>query len=340
MAGASRAWLRALALAAGAAGVGCVVSPAMAQADGAAGAAAPATGNDTLSDRATFLLSPERWHDDSEIGWEGFLSGLRGFEHFYNPVGQPLYFETPFNNTGVRFLFLHHTFSDDSQLAGGEVNVVALQARVALTERLGFIATKDGYSWLNAGALPEDEGWNEIAAGLKYAFYVDRENDFVATAGARITLDSGESKIAMFGTTEVSPFISVAKGWDRFHVIGSATYRIPFDEDDGNQVFMWDLHADYEIVPESVPGLAPVVELHGVHYTSDGTRLPFSVGGLDYANFGSADVSGSSVVWAGFGARWKLSPHVSVGGVYEIGLTDHDADIMQDRVTFDVEVIW
>lgn len=311
---------------------------AMAQDTAAAPAAVPAAKADTNA--PTYLLSDKRWHDDTKVGWDGFLNGLRGFEGFYNPVGQPIFFETPLNNTGLRFLFLHHTFSDGSTLGGGEVNVAALQARVAITERLGLIAIKDGYSWLNAGILPEDDGWNEIGAGLKYAFYVDKESQLVATAGARLILDSGEGKAAQWGTTEVSPFISVAKGWGRFHLIGDLTYRIPFDNGDGNQVLMWDLHTDYEIAPTSLPGFAPVLELHGVHYLSDGDRLPLDVGGLDYANFGSSNVSGSAVVWVGVGARWKLNPHTSVGAVYEIGLTDHDADIMQDRVTLDFEVNW
>lgn len=38
----------------------------------------------------------------------GFLTGLRGFEDFHEPVGQPLYFESPFNDTGIRALYLKH----------------------------------------------------------------------------------------------------------------------------------------------------------------------------------------------------------------------------------------
>ncbi len=323
-------------------GLGVIVAacvPAAWGQDVAAGGASGG-GSASMSDRATFLLGNERWHGEPQVGWEGFLTGLRGFEHFYHPVGQPLFFETPFNFTGARLIYVHHRFPENSQLAGGEVNVAAMQLRVALTERLGFIATKDGYSWLNAGALPEENGWNELGAGLKYAFYVDREQDLVASAGARVILDSGEDKVAMWGTAEISPFVSVAKGWDRFHLIGALTYRLPFDTDDGNQVLMWDLHADYEIAPETLPGFAPLVELHGVHYLSDGERLPLSVGGLDYANFGSSDVSGTAVIWAGFGARWKLNPHMTVGAVYEIGLTNHSSDIMRDRVTVDFELLW
>ncbi|MFO0830984.1 MAG: hypothetical protein U0637_03965 [Phycisphaerales bacterium] len=269
-------------------------------------------------------------------GNPGFLNGLRGFENFYNPVGQPIYFESPFNYSGLRFLFLHHEFSDGSQLAGGDVNIVAVQARLAITERLGFIATKDGFSWLDAGALPKDEGWNQLAAGLKYAFYVDKDQELVATGGARLMLVTGEDKVLQSDTEEISPFISVAKGFDKFHVIADLTYRMPFDGDKGNDVAMWDIHADYEVAEN----FAPMVELHGCHYLSDGTRLPLSVGGLDYSNLGSADVSGSCVIWAGVGARYKFNQHASVGATYEMALTDKDADIMDNRITVDFELNW
>lgn len=319
--------------------LGMASGTAWSQEDAAvASAPAPAASDALISPKATFAISGECAHRGQEIwsGNPGFLNGLRGFEHFYEPIGQPLYFESPFNTSGIRFLYLWHQFSDGSQLQGGQVNVFAAQARLALTERLGFIATKDGYSILDTGIGISEEGWNDLAAGLKYAFYVDREADMVINAGARLTLTSGESKILQNETEELSPFISIAKGWDKFHVIGSATFRLPFDDDDGNQVLHWDLHADYEVLD----GFAPVVEIHGLHYLSDGNRLPLSVGGLDYANFGSSDVSGSSVIWAGVGGRVKFTPHTSMGATYEFALTDADDDIMDERITVDFQLTW
>ena len=41
---------------------------------------------------------------------DGFLTGLPGFEGFHEPVGQPIYFESPFNDTGLRFIYLRHEF--------------------------------------------------------------------------------------------------------------------------------------------------------------------------------------------------------------------------------------
>lgn len=254
--------------------------PAGTQPEGSDTAPAAAMGP-AMSRDARYAFGNERFHKDPEY-WEGnpgFLNGLRGFECAVEPVGQPLYFESPYNVSGPRLLFLHHQFSDGSQLQGGQVNVVAVQARLALSERWQFIATKDGYSWFDSGIISNQEGWNDLAAGLKYVFYVDCEADLVASAGARLMFTTGDDEILQSETEELSPFISVAKGWDRFHVVGGLTYRLPFDDDDGNQVFHWDVSASYEVAPDALPGFAPLVELHGVHYTSDGTRLRLSVGG-------------------------------------------------------------
>jgi hypothetical protein len=311
---------------------------AVAAPEAPAAQAAPAVsvGKGSMDPLATFALSGERFHSDPEVLWPGFLSGLRGFEQFYDPIGQPIYFESPFINTSLRLLYLHHEFADGSQLQGGHLDVVAAQARVALTERLALIATKDGHSWLKADALPHEDGWNDIALGLKYAFYVDRDEDVVMTAGARWQWGNGDSKVLQGWAQEISPFVSIAKGVGKFHMIADATMRVPFDNDKGNTVFQWDGHFDYELFN----GFAPCVELHGLHYLSNAERLPLSVGGLDYANIGSADVSGSTVVWAGVGARVKFTPNFSAGATYEHGLTNVNADIMKDRVTVDFTITW
>ncbi len=313
-----------------------------AQEGGAAAAApvSPPVSASTVSDRATFLLSRERIHGDPQLLWPGFLSGLRGFEHFYEPVGNPLYFESPFNNTELRLLYLWHKFDRESQLGGGDLNVYAAQIRVALTERLAFLATKDGYSDLNARALPQDEGWNDFAIGAKYLFIVDRANDFVLAGGMRWEWQNGDRAVLQGGDQELSPFISAAKGFDKLHLLGNVTTRIPMDRHDGNYVLSWDLHVDYEVLPQTLPGLAPLIELHGLHYLTDGDRLPLGVGGLDYTNLGSEDVENNTVIWAGLGARWKLSPHMSVGSTWEFPLTPPEQDIMGQRVTVDYRLAW
>lgn len=292
------------------------------------------------SSKGTFAVSDQPFHSDPEILWPGFLSGLRGFEHFYEPVGNPLYFESPFNNTSFRFLYIWHGFPKDSQIGGGDLSAFALQIRLALTERLGFIATKDGYTIFNAGILPTDDGWNDFAIGLKYVFIADQENDFVLTGGFRWEWANGDKEILQGDAQEISPFVSVAKGWDRLHFLGNITSRIPTDGNDGSQILQWDLHLDYEIAPEMLPGFAPLVEIHGLHYLSNGERLPLSVGGFDYTNTGSTDVSGDAVISAGLGFRWKMTPNFSFGSTWEFPLHDSSNDILDSRVVVDAIISW
>lgn len=287
----------------------------------------------------SYLLSSERI-TPSEVGWPGFLTGTRDFDGFADPVGNPLYFESPFAHTSAKFLYLWHKFPEGNDLGGGDLNVFALQLRLALTDRLAFIATKDGYSRLRAGILPADDGWNDAAIGLKYAFYQDKESQMVWTGGLRWEWHNGSTGVLQGGSDELSPFISFAKGWDRFHMLGNVTGRLPMDSGDGNYILSYDLHFDYEIAPTVLPGFLPLVEFHGMHYLSDGDRLPLGVGAMDYSNIGSNNVAGNSVYWCGIGWEWKLTPHLALASTYEFPLHTTDTDIMDQRVTATATLRW
>lgn len=290
----------------------------------------------TLLAAAALLASHATAQDAQPASDSGFVSGLKGFEKFHEPVGQPIYFESPFNDTGLRAIYLKHDFSDQSALQGGGVTVYALQARLALTERLALIATKDGYSELEhniGGTHYEDEGWNDLAGGLKYVWLFDRAQDYAVTPGIRYQAENGHRGILQGGVDEFSPFISFAKGWNDFHMVGNVTVRIPLDGDEGNTVGHWDLHFDYDVNPKSDCVVAPTVEVHGVHYLSDGdVALP--VGGLDYTNLGSQPAE-NFVAWAGVGLRAEFAKKYEFGAVYEFALTDPDDDIMDTRITVD-----
>lgn len=266
----------------------------------------------------------------------GFLEGLSGFESFHHPIGNPIYFESPFIDSGVRFLYLHHKFAGDSVLAGGDLDVVAAQARLALTDRLAFIATKDGRSYLNADLLAKDEGWNDLAFGFKYAMIVNPEDQFLLTGGVRYQAQNGERDVLQGGAQELSPFVSAAKGWESWNFLGNLTYRTPFDAGDGNNIFQWSLHADYEVTE----CFAPVLEIHGLHYLNNGNRTGLSIGGLDYSNLGSTNVSGGKVVWMGLGGSYKFTPKISLSATHEFALTDPSHDIMDQRLTVSFQMNW
>jgi hypothetical protein len=267
----------------------------------------------------------------------GFLTGLRGFEAFHEPLGQPIYFESPFNDTGLRALYLRHEFSEGSVLQGGDVTIYAVQARLALSERFAFIATKDGYSELDAGIV-EDEGWNDLAAGFKYVLVADREQALVVTPGIRYMAENGHRGIFQGGADELSPFVSFAKGEGDLHLLANVTLRVPLDGDEGNTVGHWDLHADSDLNPRDRVVAAPLLEIHGVHYLDDGAS-PLPIGGLDYTNLGSSPAE-SFVAWAGVGLRLEFDRRFELGACYEFALTDPDDDIMDTRITVDFIARW
>ena len=275
----------------------------------------------------------------------GFLTGLRGFEHFHEPLGQPIYFETPFNDTGVRALFLYHTFGDNAFVQGGHVAVYAAQVRVALSERWQFIATKDGYSDISTGLLGNDAGWNDYAGGLKYVLVADRKQDLVVSTGIRYMTETGSRLYGFLNgnTDEWSPFVSFGKGYDNLHLLGNATLRLPSDSKKGNIVGDWGVHLDYSVNPQDRAVFAPLVEIHGIHYLDDAdpsgptAGLPF--GGIDYTNLGSSP-NHHFVSWAGIGARVEIDHKLEFGACYEFALTNPDDDLMKDRVTVDFILRW
>jgi hypothetical protein len=298
--------------------------------------------SDSFDLRGSYALSNENVFGDPEILWPGFVTGMRSStpsrERFAEPIGNSLYFESPFIDTNIRMLYLYHDFPTNSAIGGGDLNVWAAQVRFALTDRLAIIAPKDGWSDLNAGILPENSGWNDATIGLKYAFIVNEEIDYFLTGGLRWEWHNGESDVLQGrdgGNDELSPFISVAKAWGRYNFMANITGRIPLDDDEGNYIVSWDLHLDTEIAPDVLPGFHPLIEIHALHYLSDGDSVPINVGGLDFSNIGATDVSGNNVFWGDIGFRWKLTPNLSWGAAYGFPISNPGNSILNQRVTVD-----
>ena len=73
-----------------------------------------------------------------------------------------------------------------------DYDVTEDQVRIALTERLGFLATTDGYAFTEFDSvLPSEEGFADLAVGLKYAIHYDPAEGEILTLGARYTIPTG-----------------------------------------------------------------------------------------------------------------------------------------------------
>jgi len=276
------------------------------------------------------------------------------YEGFTMPVTMPYLFEEPFNTSNVSVHVVHHRFPDDSIIDGGHLTALAIQARVALTDRLGFIATKDGYVWFRPGhrLLRDQQGWFDIAAGFKYVLIDRPEDNLIVSPTLRFDLPTGSSDMFSGNGDGVAiPGLSWAWGVGDFHVVGNLGGRIPFDGGDESTSFFYNFPLDYAVHPNFVP----FVELNGTHWTSSGDgeldirprigTLPLSVvqgalgtgrgEGNDVVNLGSEGVSGNDIVSMAVGARFPISKHVHTAVSYEFPVTSRE-DLLEQRASANV----
>ena len=132
---------------------------------------------------ATIALTSPAVAQTFDFDFEGSLGEGR-FQRYVAPLANPLFNETPYITTELRPIYFYQEIPDDFLTDGGHINAVAAEIRIALTERLGFIASKDGYAEIDFDeGLPDESGFANISLGLKYALINDPQNETILTAG-------------------------------------------------------------------------------------------------------------------------------------------------------------
>ena len=248
-----------------------------------------------------------------------------------HPLTSPYYHEDSFVTSDVRAWFVYHDFPKSSVIGGGNARVYAAQVRVALTDQLQLVAYKDGYIDWDAGIV-RDEDFNDLAAGLKWNFIQDWENQFHAAVGVGYELSTGSSAVLQ-DDDEWRFWASMNKGFDRLHLGAMANYFVADDPSQGlgnSDAISWHLHADYYVCDF----FSPVVEINGHHVVDDGTvAVPFS--GLDVVNLGGSE--SEDVITIGLGSEFRPMDNVAARVAYETPLTDND-DLYGYRWTF--SLVW
>ncbi|HEY8120115.1 MAG TPA: hypothetical protein VII78_02255 [Myxococcota bacterium] len=287
------------------------------------------------------------------------------FDGFEMPIVQPYLFEDPFITTGVYPYYIWHQFPDSSPLEGGEAHLVAAQLRVAVTDRLAIIATKDGYMWKDPGnpLLKETQGFMNLGFGAKYAVYQNRDAGrilslalkYEAASGAADTLQDGGDGMLMPSVTGAAKLGGVALQGD---VGGSWA----IDDAQSTSIY-YHLYAAYPIVGTRGT-FSPFLQFSGIHWvdSGDGSRkielsaagqqavggqyipvgtpsIPLSVVGIygpiegaDVANLGAGGVDGLDYVTVALGAHVRFLEHVTVSAAYEVPITNHES-ITRQRIT-------
>lgn len=253
------------------------------------------------------------------------------------PVTNPTLNETPFITTEIRPIYIHH---DLKNTGGGNVDGVAVQLRYAITDRLAFIATKDGYVDVDTG-LGDDDGFLNIGGGLKFAVINDLAGGTIVSVGARYEAPVGDLEV-LGGALDIQGkgdgfanfFITGVKQIGRFQVQGSANVNIAIDDDVDSSLFAASLHMNYALTER----FFPLVEFNLFSWFDEPNRnglgLPFE--GFDLFHFGAQDTD--TVITGAAGFRYQALENALIGAAFEIPLTDKDDGVTNWRVIADAVI--
>ena len=251
-----------------------------------------------------------------------------------SPVANPIFAEDPIIRSEVRPIFAYHRIDSDFATGRGDAELYALQLRYAITDRLAFIATQDGYFDIHLKNGTNLNGWMDLAAGFKYALIDDKADQFILTPGFTFHIPTGSTQVFQGrGDGEWNVFVAAEKGFGDFHVQTDVGFRIPNNTDTQSTMFHFSAMADYYVCQYFIP----FVVANGFTVVSSGHNIGLTSEGYDVINFGSSAASGVTQMTLGGGIRSRITKNVDLGIAYEkavltpYGLTD-------DRFTFDVSI--
>lgn len=253
-------------------------------------------------------------------------------EHTISPVANPIFFEDPIIRSEVRPIFAYHRIDSGFITGDGDAQLYAVQLRYAITDRLAFIATQDGYFDVHTDALGDINGWMDLAAGFKYALIDDVANQFILTPGFTFFIPLGDDEVFQGrGSGEWNVFVSAEKGFNDFHLTGNLGLRFPHDTDEQSTILHYSLMADYYVSRWFIP----FVVANGWTVLAEGNNIPLSSEGYDVINFGSSLADGVTQMTLGGGFRSRLLDNVDFGFAYEKAVISPEG-LTDDRFTFDV----
>lgn len=265
------------------------------------------------------------------------------FDDFISPMINFVFFEDPRTLTEVRPIYVYHKTPDrvgSLGLPGGDVQLWAMQIRLALTERLSLIATKDGYivADIEEGPLDDllNDGWAAVSAGLKYNVCRDTCRGRLASVGFTYEMPVGSRRsLQAIGDGEFNIFGSAAQRLHggNAHFMTSFGVRIPVDNDVQTTSLHWSTHFDLRLT-ERVYFVSEYAWWHWTNSAKQGLG-PLGIGGQDLFNLPSTNVTGNDLITKNFGLKYKPSRNVEMGIAYEFPLTGRH-DIIDDRIQLDL----
>jgi hypothetical protein len=193
--------------------------------------------------------------------------------------------------------------------------------RLALTERLQFVAYKDGFIDFSSSLTGGESGLVDIGAGVKWAFLQNWETDMHAALGLGYEFGVGDEEVLQ-GDDEVRAWGSFNKGFGKLHLGTTVNYTAGVGTEDAlgdsDRLFV-HVHSDYWINEM----FSPVVELNYYDTISEGSNAPLPIHGSDVANLGGG--ADNDVLTGGLGLELRPADAFALRAAYESPLTDNDS---------------
>ena len=285
------------------------------------------------------------------------------FDRYIMPVSNPVYSGDARNISVIRPIFIYQNLPEEVQtIVGkvpldGNVKVYALQATLALSDRLSIVAVKDGYVDCNPRyTLSDHDGFADLAAGLQYSFIYDPTNSFILSGRLVYELPTGSDKVYQGnGDGNLAPSVQFLKGIGDLQLSGSLGFVIPLDSSAENTLLYDAWHASYAVTD----WFFPLVELNHFYVLDSGDRdIPDSglgaigtrseddlvagiaeFNGCDLINLGgSYNDNNRNLTTLAVGARFRVLEWLDFGAAYEFALTDDSKGMLDDRYQLDAVV--
>jgi hypothetical protein len=116
------------------------------------------------------------------------------------------------------------------------------------------------------------------------------------------------------------------------HYLTAFGFRIPVDDDVQSSSFHWSNHLDYRLTKRTY-FVSELAWFNWMRSAENGA--PLGVGGHDFFNLPSGNISGNNLVTKNFGLKYKPNRHLEAGIAYEFPFTSRK-DIIDGRFQLDL----
>ena len=277
---------------------------------------------------------------------------------FVQPVTNPVYNQTAIPATRASAIYIYNRMPERVSIMGGgelplggDYQVWALQLEYAFSDTLSLIANKDGYVDFNPSeVLDPDEGFADIAAGLKWAFL--REDNYAVALTGMYEAPIGNRQVWQGnGDGNINASLIGTYFSECGQVNGVLGVILPIDT--GEESTMG--YASLDLAWNATENLHPLIEFNWfrVLESGDGTSdfsgnqsddlVPSVIGfeGGDLINFGGEHSDDNrDLITGAVGFSYDLCDNAQIGAAFEVPLTNATDSLMKERITVNLTVLF